>query len=218
MKSAIRNLVLVMVLLVGGFAMAQDAAVEVVEVDVVEVETMDAAEMAAEQQQGVWWGNRSISNGNYLKFDKAPATECPYGCPHCRGSKRCCEVGPDCKICDFANGPCFVCPPMYFDKIFFDLDKAVLRPDGIIECDKIVKYLNVHSDVDVVIEGHTCDLAPTDYNIGLGNRRANSVKTYLQNHGIAASRMSTKTFGESTPWVGIPQRELNRRAIVVVVP
>lgn len=243
MKSAIMRILMAGVLVLGGVAFAEEEIqVEVVtvepapaaeaapepvaeEVEVIAVieeemvveETVDAAAIEAEQRDGVWWGNRSISYGNYLKFDRVPASECPYGCPHCRGSKRCCERGPDCTICDFENGPCFVCPPMYFDKIFFDLDKSFLRPEGIEECNKIVAYMNAHPDVNVVIEGHTCDLAPTDYNIGLGQRRASSVERYLQEQGIAASRMRTKTFGESTPWVGIPQRELNRRAIVVVV-
>jgi outer membrane protein OmpA-like peptidoglycan-associated protein len=158
----------------------------------------------------VWWGNRSISFGNYIKFEKAP---CVGDCIFCDRNMNDCETGCPCPQCDYVCEDCNDCP---FDKIFFDLDKAVLRPAGIQECDKIVRYLNAHPEKHAIIEGHTCDLATEQYNVGLGQRRANAVYKYLVDHGINPARLQTRTYGEKQPWVGIPQRELNRRAIVRV--
>lgn len=166
----------------------------------------DAAELATEtpaapSNQDVWWGNRSIAFGNYIKFDKSTAVREP--CIH--GCYEPCGTCPECRA------------PMIFDKIFFDLDKSVLRPEGREECDKVVAYMNAHPEVDVIVQGHCCDLATDEYNIGLGDRRAAAVKRYLIDHGIDGSRVSTRTFGEREPWQPVERRELNRRAIVIVV-
>ena len=155
---------------------------------------------AAPSNQDVWWGNRSIAFGNYIKFEKSDAVRqpCIHGCYEPCGS-------------------CPECREMIFDKIFFDLDKSVLRPEGREECDKIVTYMNTLKDVDVIIQGHCCDLATDQYNVGLGQRRADSVKRYLTEHGIDPARMTTRTYGECEPWKGITERALNRRAVVIVV-
>lgn len=169
----------------------------------------DAGLMAAEatpevpvatSNQDVWWGNRSIAFGNYIKFEKSDAVRqpCIHGCYEPCGS-------------------CPECREIVFDKIFFDLDKSVLRPAGREECDKIVAYMNTYNEVDVIIQGHTCDLATDQYNVGLGQRRADSVKRYLTEHGIDPARMTTRTYGEKEPWKGITERALNRRAVVIVV-
>lgn len=166
-----------------------------------------ADEQSAPSNQNVWWGNRSIGFGNYIKFDKSTAVA--GGCDW----RKKCVMG-----CEQPCGNCPCCRPITFDKIFFDLDKSVLRPAGREECDKVVAYMNANPDITVDIEGHCCDLAPDAYNIGLGQRRANSVKKYLVEHGIDAARVNTETFGERRPWQPVEHRELNRRAIVVVIP
>lgn len=197
-------------------AWAEDAAVAEVTVepaaDAVAIEEpaaevpADAAAMADEQpvahsNQDVWWGNRSVAFGNYIKFDKSTAERqpCIHGCYE----------------------PCGSCPechePMIFDKIFFDLDKSVLRPAGKEECERVIAYMNAHPGIDVIVQGHCCDLAPDAYNIALGQRRAESVKRYLVEHGIDSGRISTRTYGEREPWQPVEHRELNRRAIVIVV-
>ena len=174
-------------------AYAQDEAETVEAMETEEPAAAEPAEMtlAADASQGpedVWWGNRSVTFRNYIPFEKIEAR----------------PAAPD-------EGP------MVFDKIFFDLDKAVLRPEGRAECDKIVAYLNRHPDKEVMIQGHTCDLASDAYNIALGDRRANAVRLYLIEHGIGAERLHTHTYGETQPWVGLPQRQLNRRAVVIVI-
>jgi len=200
-------MILAALLAVAPLAVADEVIIEPAEpaAEAVEQEVeLAGAEAAPEAPKGgpqnVWWGNRSIAFGNYIKFDKAAAlTPCVHGCYEPCGS-------------------CPECNQIIFDKIFFDLDKAVLRPEGRVECDRVVAYMNALKDIDVIVQGHTCDLAPDAYNVALGQRRADAVKTYLLANGIDKSRVSTRTFGEAQPWVGLEQRELNRRAIVIVVP
>ncbi|MBI1318574.1 MAG: OmpA family protein [Candidatus Hydrogenedens sp.] len=216
---------LALVLLLGlgaaGLAAAQDeAAAEAAPAEAadmgVEVIPMSEADMAMseeEAQQRVWWGNRSISKGNYIKFEKF-VPDCPGICDRCDQNMICCDTGCPCEKCNYICDDCDNC--MIWDKIFFDLDKSVLRSDGIAECEKILAYMNENPNVHVMIQGHTCDLAPDAYNVALGQRRANSVMHWLEEHGIPSYRMRTHTYGETTPWVGTEIRYLNRRAVVVV--
>ncbi len=194
----------------------------------VSAEDVDASELEvgtyeAEMLEGepgiapdVWWGNRSVAYGNYMKFDRIDAA-CEGICKYCTKDMICCQTGCPCESCQYICDDCDDCPPMVFDKIFFDLDKAVLRPEGVAECARIAGYLNAHPEFDAIIEGHTCDLATDQYNIDLGSRRAESVKQCLIEHGVNSSRLSTRTYGEEQPWVGVEQRQLNRRAVVIVV-
>lgn len=136
----------------------------------------------------VWWGNRGKAFGNYMKFAKA-------------------EVPPYQEAA-----------PAKFDTIYFDLDKAVLRPDGIAVAENILDYMKTHPDVRVRIEGHCCDLYTDAYNQKLGMRRAEAVKKYLTEHGIDSSRIETVSYGESRRVTTDPaQRHLNRRAEVIVI-
>lgn len=166
--------------------------------------------------QDVWWGNRSVSHDNHIPFDKINMDE-PVMCERCDRDMVNCDTGEKCDACKYICDDCDNCPPMYFDKIFFDLDKSVLRPDGIQECQRVLEYLNAFPEKDIMIEGHTCDLASDPYNIALGQRRADAVKTWLIANGVSPSRIETRTYGETRPWKGITERELNRRAVVLVV-
>ena len=210
-----------------------DAAVEEPQLTVLayepqEIASEDTAESADGQAQGVWWGNRSISYGNYIRFERLDLNAgrgaeldidagCPGECKFCDENLVCCTTGCQCEKCEYICDDCDDCPGGYFDKIFFDLDKSVLRPEGREECDRVLAYLEAHPEKDIVIEGHTCDLASDDYNVGLGQRRARSVEQYLIEHGVNSSRIQTATYGETLPWVGLEQRELNRRAVVLVL-
>jgi outer membrane protein OmpA-like peptidoglycan-associated protein len=71
----------------------------------------------------------------------------------------------------------------------------------------------------IQIEGHTCNIGTAEYNLALGDRRANSVRDYLMSRGIAAGRLSTVTYGEERPKHDNSREEtrrLNRRAALVV--
>ena len=75
-----------------------------------------------------------------------------------------------------------------------------------------------HSDQSVVIQGHTDSRGTPEYNIALGERRAQAVETYLLNAGVSASQISVVSFGEEKPAVsGASEYAFaqNRRAVVV---
>lgn len=85
------------------------------------------------------------------------------------------------------------------EDIHFDFDKATLTKValGILESD--IKILKENPGVNVQIEGHACAHGTEDYNMALGERRANAVKEYLANQGIAAERMTTISYGKTRP-------------------
>ena len=66
----------------------------------------------------------------------------------------------------------------------------------------------------IQIEGHTCDIGTSEYNLALGERRANSAKKYLEGMGITANRLSTISYGEERPLIpnkNEADRSKNRR-------
>ena len=102
------------------------------------------------------------------------------------------------------------------NSVLFDFDKAVLKPEGKVEVDKLVAELKKYGKDTVVVEGHTCNVGADAYNMGLGQRRADSVKKYMVEQGIDAGRIQTVSFGESKPAVpndSAANRKLNRRVV-----
>ena len=100
--------------------------------------------------------------------------------------------------------------------VLFDFDKAVVKPEGKKATDKVIGIMSENKGDVVVIEGHTCDLGASDYNMALGQRRADSLKTYMKDKGIDAARIATISKGEDAPAVpndGPENRKLNRRAV-----
>jgi peptidoglycan-associated lipoprotein len=83
--------------------------------------------------------------------------------------------------------------------VYFDYDKADLLPA---EEDKLrsgAAFLKQNPNVRFTIEGHCDERGSDEYNIGLGDRRANAVKEFLVSQGVAASRMNTVSYGEERP-------------------
>lgn len=145
---------------------------------------------AATGPSDVWWGNRGVSFGNYIKSGEVVIP------PKKEKTAR-----PD------------------FAPIYFDLDKANVKPDGIRIAEKVAKWMKKHPEARVVIEGHCCDLASLDYNMGLGQRRADAVKAFLVKQGVDASRIQTISYGEQRPAVtDRAHRDRNRRAMCVIAP
>ena len=102
----------------------------------------------------------------------------------------------------------------------FDFDKAEIRPDAAVILDEVVSILSGKPDVQVRIEGHTDSTGPEDYNQGLSERRADSVRTYLVEQGIAEAQLTSVGFGESKPISTNDTREgraLNRRVELQVL-
>ncbi len=86
-----------------------------------------------------------------------------------------------------------------FKNIYFDTDKYKLRPESITELNNISKVLTANTGINISIEGH-CDSRNTDeYNMVLGQNRADAAKNYLQKQGIAETRMTTVSYGERRP-------------------
>ena len=83
---------------------------------------------------------------------------------------------------------------------YFDYDKAEIRPDAQTALQKTADFLKRYPEARVVIEGHCDERGSTEYNLALGDRRANAVKQYLINLGIPASSMNTVSYGKEKPF------------------
>ena len=102
----------------------------------------------------------------------------------------------------------------------FDFDKWEIRPDAAVVLDQAASMLSGRPDIAVRVEGHTDATGPEAYNQGLSERRAASVRKYLADHGIAASRLTSAGFGESQPIAANDTREgraLNRQVELKVL-
>ena len=85
------------------------------------------------------------------------------------------------------------------EHIHFDFDKYVLTPRAMMILDDKAAYLREHSGVRVLVEGHADERGSNEYNLALGDRRANSAKNYLIKSGVAESRITTISYGEEQP-------------------
>jgi peptidoglycan-associated lipoprotein len=83
---------------------------------------------------------------------------------------------------------------------FFDFNGAALRPDARDALSKTAEFLRSYPQVRVTIEGHCDDRGSTEYNIGLGERRAQAAKNYLISLGISPDRMDTVSWGKERPF------------------
>jgi len=83
---------------------------------------------------------------------------------------------------------------------YFDYDKADIRPDAREALAKTADFLKKYPSIKVTIEGHCDERGSTEYNLGLGDRRANAVKQYIQSLGITADRINTVSFGKEKPF------------------
>jgi peptidoglycan-associated lipoprotein len=83
---------------------------------------------------------------------------------------------------------------------YFDYDKADLRPDAREAISKTADFLKNYPQLKVTIEGHCDERGSTEYNLGLGDRRASAVKQFLVSLGIPADRLSTVSFGKEKPF------------------
>jgi peptidoglycan-associated lipoprotein len=83
--------------------------------------------------------------------------------------------------------------------IHFDYDKSNIRPDDMGALDQKVAILQANPDLRIRIGGHCDERGSDEYNLALGNRRAQSAKQYLVSHGIDASRIETQSWGEERP-------------------
>ncbi len=91
--------------------------------------------------------------------------------------------------------------PVMIDNIFYDYDKATLRPESTQALDELVTLLNENPNVTIELSAH-CDYHGSQaYNVGLAQRRAQSVVDYLIAHGIASDRLTPMGYGKEKPKV-----------------
>ncbi|MAF76173.1 MAG: peptidoglycan-associated lipoprotein [Idiomarinaceae bacterium] len=102
--------------------------------------------------------------------------------------------------------------------VYFDFDRSSIKPEFRSLLDKHAEFLVANPDQNVVIEGHTDSRGTPEYNIALGERRAQAVETYLMNAGVSSSQISVVSYGEEKPAVmGSTEYAMaqNRRGVVV---
>ncbi|NQV84165.1 MAG: peptidoglycan-associated lipoprotein Pal [Rhodospirillales bacterium] len=85
------------------------------------------------------------------------------------------------------------------DRVFFDFDKYSLKPDARKTLDGQAAWLKSNPSVTFTIEGHADERGTREYNLALGERRANSVKDYLIAQGVNSARMKTISYGKERP-------------------
>lgn len=89
--------------------------------------------------------------------------------------------------------------PVLIDNIFYDFDKATLRPESTQALDELVKTLNENPNITIELSAHADYRGRAEYNKRLSQRRAESVVNYLIEHGIAADRLTAVGYGKEKP-------------------
>jgi peptidoglycan-associated lipoprotein len=106
------------------------------------------------------------------------------------------------------------------DRIFFGTDQYNVDDQSKATLDKQAAWLNKYPNVRFTIEGHCDERGTREYNLALGDRRANATKDYLAAQGISTSRITTISYGKERPEVpGSDENawQQNRRAVTVVL-
>ncbi len=107
-----------------------------------------------------------------------------------------------------------------FKNIYFDFDKATLSIKARAVLSGIGDWMIEHPGKKVLIEGHCDERGSEEYNLALGERRANAAKEYLISYGVSADRLRTISYGEERPADPRHNEEAwakNRRAHFVVI-
>ena len=106
------------------------------------------------------------------------------------------------------------------DRVFFATNESVLTTASRETLRKQAAWLRKNSDITIVLEGHADERGTREYNLALGERRANAAKDYLMTYGISGKRISTISYGKEKP-VNPASSALawsqNRRSVTVKV-
>jgi len=105
------------------------------------------------------------------------------------------------------------------DPVYFEFDSAELSPHGRDELTQVASWMQRHPGSKLHIEGHTDDQGTTEYNLALGERRAEAISEYLSRLGVETARLDTISYGEERPAVegeDEAARAKNRRGAVAV--
>ncbi len=105
------------------------------------------------------------------------------------------------------------------DRAFFDLDKSTLRPNGRTTIEGWAAWLKTYPGNKIMVEGHADERGTREYNLALGERRANSSRAYLVSLGIDPNRVKTISYGKERPAIPGSNENAyaqNRRAVAVL--
>jgi len=107
---------------------------------------------------------------------------------------------------------------LYSKIIYFDFDQDTIRSEFVDVLRAHAAYLNANPSANVLIEGHADERGSREYNIGLGERRANAVRRFLEAEGVSSAQINTISYGEERP-AAYGHDEVswaeNRRAVLV---
>lgn len=107
------------------------------------------------------------------------------------------------------------------DRVFFDFDKYNIKPAAAARLEGQAAWLKAHPEITVSIEGHCDERGTREYNLALGERRANAIKEYLRALGIDPNRVSTISYGKelpASPGSNKASWAQNRRGVMTVKP
>lgn len=105
------------------------------------------------------------------------------------------------------------------DRVYFGYDRYDLTPEALQQLQLQAQWLSQYPNVGITVEGHADERGTREYNLALGDRRANAVRDYLASLGVSSSRIKTVSYGKERPEVtgSDPQSwAQNRRAITRV--
>ena len=85
------------------------------------------------------------------------------------------------------------------DRVFFDTDQSTIRQDGRDVLNRQAEWLKKYTNYQITMAGHCDERGTREYNLALGERRANAAKQYLVAQGIPASRIQTISYGKERP-------------------
>ena len=105
------------------------------------------------------------------------------------------------------------------DRVFFDYDKSTLSSNGRTTVEKWAAWLKTYPANKLVIEGHADERGTREYNLALGERRANASREYLVSLGVAPNRLKTISYGKERPAIPGSNENAytqNRRGVAVI--
>lgn len=105
----------------------------------------------------------------------------------------------------------------YNNIVYFNFNKYNIAPDYTYMLDQHAAFLRTNPSIHITIEGHTDERGTPEYNIALGERRANALQTYLQSKGVNGEQILIVSYGKGKPLI-LGHNELayskNRRAVL----
>ncbi len=105
------------------------------------------------------------------------------------------------------------------DRVFFDLNSSSLNANALETLNSQIGWIKANSSKSIVLEGHCDERGTREYNLALGERRANAVKTYMIAQGVEPSRIKTISYGKERPAIlgnNPATWAQNRRSVTII--